>query len=544
MKVVVYKAQGKTGDLFDISFNPLIDFEILKNTRNIEKLEILTPKVSFEDGERILKNIYGESVLNKIIIAHDYYIKHGIKKFKTIEVIKTIKDKTVIPSPLAITKIEECITGKVVSISRLLKLSFELGLTEDMIMDIIQILYCERRIRMIPAIRKKRKSDICTFCEKEACNSCSLGFRRDDILLYAADNYNIGVPRTVEFKKKKLSESLDKAMLSLRHFLTFSKKKSAVLWCVPGSFDYFVIGELLSEFIKAGGKILYITAPCLLYEVEQEINNIIEDVNISTVYKDSYKYRDSDIIIASYSDYQCFHKAFDLVIYDDRMAFTERPLENMLSITSRAVKEKGRFLNITCFPDLNSKGYLYGNHTPEVIVIPVSYSRSPIPEPLIVLSRLLKVSIPQIVIDTVKWTIEDKLKVFIFVPNEESMTMVYDYLVNFGHIKNDLIDFSSTRDKTAIIKLKRREIQIIISNDFADAKVIIEDLNVVVINADNNIYNKDTLLYMASMANYHSKKKCGQVLFAVEKDNEIVNTTKEKIRGINKIAWESGYLRK
>lgn len=539
MEVIIYRAKGKNGCLYDMSVNPYVDFEILRNTRNIRTLEVLTPSIPLEIGEAILKGIYGKHFFKKIISTHDYFIRRELKKVKANLISNSITMGIKIPTSDEVERIENFIMGKVITINKLIEMQDELWLSQNNIMDIIQLLYCERRIKIIPAVRKIKSKQVCSFCEKKICNDCCLGFESKDVLLYAADNYNIGVPRKINFKRKKMSECLNKAFEGLNYFIASTKKKSAILWCVPGGFDYAILTEALANILTIGGKVLYITSSSLLYETKEELSSILEGINISIVNKSESNFKEIDITICSYSDYPCFHKAFDLVIYDERKSYLEKPLKNMLSISQRAVKEKGKLINITCLPEIKNLG-----HGQELITIPVTYTRSPIPEPLIVVSRLIKESMPQIVIDTIKWSIDDNLKLVIFVPNDESRLNIYNNIISMVDIKKELIDFSTPKDKTSIIKLKRKEIQILISSDFTDVNCIIEDLNVLVMNADDNIYTKVMLLHMASMADFHTKKKCGRVIFALEKESEGVTTTKDRIRGINKIAWENGYLKK
>jgi late competence protein required for DNA uptake (superfamily II DNA/RNA helicase) len=375
-----------------------------------------------------------------------------------------------------------------------------------------------------------------------SCNECCMDFRKDDILLYAADNYNIGIPRAVNFKKKKMNESLSKAFDGVNNFMEKSKKQNATLWCVPGSYDYSILSEAISKIILKGGKLLYVTSSLSLAEIEQELNNIFEDVSIAIVDRHTLKYKDIDITVCAYNDYSCFHKAFDLVVLDERMIYIDKTLKNMLSICRRAVKENGKLIHITHLPDLKSKVNISSSN--ELITIPVNSSRSPIPEPLIVISRLLNESIPEMVIDTINWSIKENQKMLIFVPNEEIRRNFYDKLLTLMDISSEIIEFSTTKEKTSIIKLKKRELQIVISNDVRDTLAVIDDLNVIVMNADHEAYSKEILLNMSAMAVYHTKKKCGQVIFVVEKDCDAVNKTKESIRGINKIAWENGYIKK
>lgn len=79
MEVYLYKAKGTGGAIYDFSFNPYIDHEILKRTRNIESFEVLG-KISIDRAKSIIDKINKTSMLDKIIKNTDFLVKKEIKK--------------------------------------------------------------------------------------------------------------------------------------------------------------------------------------------------------------------------------------------------------------------------------------------------------------------------------------------------------------------------------------------------------------------------------------------------------------------------------
>lgn len=540
MEVVIYKAIGRNGYLYDMSFSPNVDFEVLKQLRGVKSLEILTPNIPIETGEIILNDIYGKSLVKKFISSHDFIIKRDFRRFKIRGVNISLTTGSYLPGASEVSKIEDIIAGRVITLQKLCEI-FKEDISRTEIIEIVQMLYCERRIRIMPSARKLKKTYICSFCEKPICNNCCLGFKAEDVLLYAADNYNISAPRKINYKAKKMNECLTKANDAINNFTKNSKKTIAMLWCVPKSFDYHVLSEAISNIVINGGRILYITHSNDMKIVEGEINGIFDNLKIRCIEKDGISIKDMDVVICAYNNYICFHKAFDLVIYDSMRAYIDKPLNNMIDISYRAVKENGKLINITAIPELKPGNKV--DNSQELITIPVTKAKSPTPEPLIVISRTFRDQIPEIAIDLVRWSIKDKLKIIIFAPVEELQRNILNNLIVLGGIDEDLVDFSTPNSKEAILKLKRKEIMVVISTDIKDVENEIEDLNIIVINADNPVYNRYILVNMASMAELHNKKKCGQVMYIVEKENDEVSVTKERIRGINKIAWENGFMK-
>lgn len=545
VNVVIYKTRGKNGYLYDMSLNPLVDFEILKGTRKIEYLEVVTPEISVEEAEKILKNIYGiSSIVGKIVPSQDYLINNNLRRFKIKRISRIISSGCAIPSNDEISRVEEYIKGKIVSFHRLESLKQRLGIRYDRLIDIIQVLYCERRIKMIPSVRKIKNKCICSFCLREECSDCCLGFKNDDVLLYAADNYNFDIYSEININKKKMGESIKGAYDGVVSFIK-SKKDYALLWCAPNAFEYEVLKGGLFEVIKSGGKALFVTSTGLTNEVKENFKRLLEGARVDVTDGITPNFRDLDISICSYSDYPCFYKAFDLVIYDERLAFIDKPLDNMVFICQRAVKERGKFVNIACTPERKKKGIL--KYSPDIIAIPTNYAKNPIPEPRIVTSRYLKgpeAFIPPMAIDVIKWSLREGSSVIIFVPDDGSFNRMYYYLTSLEGIDRNIIDISEEREKETLLRFKKKEVKILISLDFRDALHVMEDVNVIVMDSDDEKYTIDTLVYMSAIAALNIKNKLGEVVFVASQETEVMSLAKSTIRGINKIAWEKGLIRR
>lgn len=537
MNVVVYKTTGINGCLYDMSFCPSIDFEVLRSLRGIKNMEILTMEVPLKVGEAILSDLSRRTMVKRLIGTRN--ISSEFKAyFETNPVI--LSTGTKLPNAEQVHKIEDVVIGRVISLRRLFDI-FRGEMHRDEMIEITQMLYCQRRIRMIPSVRRKKGKRICSFCEKEICNECCLGFDEDDVLLYAADNYSIGVPRAALYKPMKLNEVLTAARNEVNHFYQSAKKHIATIWCVPDAFDLAVMADMISHTIEDGGKILYITSDCDLTQTEERISELFFDLRTLIIDSDGLSIKNADFVVCSYNKYVCFHKAFDLVIYDSRNFYKQKPLPNMMDISLRAVKEKGKLVNITYIPEYGAGNRIYNEQ--ELIPIPVTASNSPTSEPLIVISRTFREQIPEIAIDLVRWSIKDGLKTLIFVPYEELGKNVHSNLTLLGNIDSNEIGFSSIKDKSSILRLKKKELSVVITDDVEDVDSQMGDINVIVINADHSGYNRNILFRMASMAEHHSRKKFGQVMFVVERENEEVSAVKDRIRGMNKVAWERGYIK-
>jgi late competence protein required for DNA uptake (superfamily II DNA/RNA helicase) len=544
LEVVIYKARGRDGYFYDMSLNPSVDFAVLKTTRNIERLEVITPKIKLDEAEKILKSIYTSSIIGKIIPSQDFLINNTLRKLKIERIKENILHRSVLPSPEIILRVENYIMGKVTTLQKLFSMEKDIGLGPKRIVDIIQILYCQRRIKMISSCRNNKGSEVCSYCGKIPCDECYFGFSREDILLYEAYNYNISIPVYIDYRKRKLQDSLLETYNSILTFIR-SRKASATLWCAPNSFSYEVVAGGIVEILKRGGKILYVTSPSQVYEVKEVLKDIIKGPRIDITDGITPDFKKLDVSICSFKGYPCFHKAFDLVILDERYSFLDRPIKDIMFICQKGVKEKGKFINITCSPDKQRKSVLKGST--EIIDLPISSTKNPIPEPRIITSRFLKGAeafIPPMAMDVIKWSLGEGSRVIIFVPDDRGLQMVYYYLTSKEGIDKDLIDISYTTNKSSLMNFMKRKSQILISLDFKDAVNVIEDVNVIAMYCDNEVYHVDTLVYMSAMAVAHMRNNLREVVFVASNETETISLAKTVIRAINKMAWEKGYLKR
>jgi late competence protein required for DNA uptake (superfamily II DNA/RNA helicase) len=517
----------------------------LKRTRNVKSIEIITPEVSIASAQDILKGVYGtSSVFGKLINSQEYLINSALRKFNINKVQRKITEGAYIPSNEDICRLEEHITGRIVTLAKLILIGKNMGFNEEQIINIIQSLYCERRIKLMPAVKRKGNKNFCTACNKEVCSDCCMGFNEEDILLYAADNYNLNKSKNIHVSKEKVTEVIKIARDGFYNFIK-SKRSNGILWCAPNSFEYDSVFYGIAEVVKKGGRVLYAASTFITNEALAAMTEALEGAKVDIIYGSEPDYKKNDVCICSYSEFPCFYKAFDLVILDQRFAFLEKPIQNLVYIYQKAVKEKGKFLNITCYPGSDKRSFF--RSSPEIISIPVTYRKNPIPEPRIITSRFLKGAeafFPQIVMDVIKWSMEENARIIIFVPSEGEVHKVYYYLTNIEGIDRDMIDVSYKKDKAPLLRFKRGELQILISMDIKDSTHIIEDLNIIVMNSDDIVYRVDTLINIAAMASRGTDKKLREVMFVATQENERLSLAKTTIRNINRISWEMGYIKR
>ena len=545
MFVDIYRAKGKNGYIYDITFNPIIDFNILKSTRNVKSMEIIAQRIEFQYAYSVIKSIYKMPAFLARLTANSRDISNIVFKRSKLKIkCSPIKYEKVDISNSDLSKIEEIIIGRIISLERLIEISKNLGYERGDTINIIQALYCERRIKMMPSRINRKNERICNISKKKACKDCSMGFKRDDILLYAADNYNVKITRNINIKKMELERMYNDAKVGVNNFIKLKNSNCSII-CAPGAFEVEVLSEPLGSIIKNGGRILFITSNISMRKVEEGFKNSIEGVKVKIIGDEFVNFRDFDICISSYENYKCFHKAFDVVVLDYMKAFIKEPPKNFICTAKRGTKEGGKFIFISCSGDELKNEKIDGSK----IMIPVSQHKNPIIEPRIVVSKVLNDEtpfIPEMAAEIIEWSISRNIRVFIFVPDEEKLHKVYFYITEIMKCKSDLVQISTEKEKDGIAYFRKGICSILISSDLKDALLNFDNVNVIVMYSDCKFYTLSRLINLSAIAveKNFNKFDTRQVLYVGSQESEEMSLAQKKIRYLNEVGWEKGYLKK
>ncbi|MCX7904526.1 MAG: hypothetical protein N2486_08430 [Caloramator sp.] len=529
MEVYVYKAKGTGGAIYDFSFNPYIDYEILKGTRNIESFEVIG-KTSVDRAKMIIDKINKTSMFDKLIKNTDFLVRKEFKKNGLKAEYKKISSGCALPSKKDIEFVEGKIIGRFFTLNDIIDY-FKRHYQYNYLLDILQVLYCERRISILPAFKEEGGKLYCNFCRRSFCEVCQFNFKESDLLIYAADNYNFSLKRNLGYKVPKLKDVKENAALDLLDFVK-SKKSNGLIFSAPHSFSIDILYHSFYEVLKNGGKILYVTSFNEVYGALENLKSTFYNKKISIIHDKFEDFRNNDIVISYKSNYVPFYKAFDLVILNDiYRAFSNERIIHFAA--KKACKDRGKFI-VACINPERYKGFSF-----EVIFLPYIYGNHLIPEPRIEISKALREGyyLPDFALDTLRWSVKDASKTIVFLPKRMQISVILDYLIMEGINKNQI---EYTSDFLTFLKGTKK---IYLTSDYSIAKNFSENVNVIVLNAHNECYEEDILVYLSALASLGKNKKVGEVLLVAENETEGISLAKKCIRSLNKAAWEKGYVK-
>ncbi len=295
-----------------------------------------------------------------------------------------------------------------------------------------------------------------------------------------------------------------------------------------------IFDEGIKWCLKEKKKILYIIdadreAVDILGILSGFIINYIDDKN-TRVYADK-------INVCNHNRGLYLDEKFDVVIYDEINCRPRYSRESIIKVMNCCSNSYGTMIGYSVEPIFDNDLTMYNFKKSK---------ETPIVEPRIITTRMnLEQEIPMVVYEYLEWSIKTNRKVIIYVPDNEKVDGVFNYLY---HIKDKL-----TRNifKKKIGKFDRKDVSrfilseygILITDDFNESYGGIHPLNIMVFFADSIDFNYKDLVYISNKVNRISMEEREEVIFLCKSETEHMDKCREILRELNKKAWEEGVLK-
>lgn len=320
--------------------------------------------------------------------------------------------------------------------------------------------------------------------------------------------------------------------------LNWAKGKEKILnvCTLPyNSSDIFL--KVVLFYLDNRKKVLYITEED---ESNIEIINLIKKCSAFREYSYIRKENiscDKNLIICNHEIALGIKEKFDLVIYNDISTFSKyKNCEVMENIIKNSTE--------------NNKCICYSLQSIFVnareITIPVRNNNMPLPEPRFITTRInLNEEIPFVMYEYLNFSMECNRKVIIYVPDEETVINLYNYLDNLKKNLSKNISFfiKGKTDRKVYESFSKIKRAIIITNEFKDFSCDLKDIDVIVYLAENTIYDCKKLMYICGKVGSKENTNRGEVIFLSGEVTIEMEKAKNIARSYNKEAWERNLLK-
>ncbi len=347
---------------------------------------------------------------------------------------------------------------------------------------------------------------------KPYCRLC-LSFKGED----AKKDYRIkkNIKLTLDYplsaKQKKIS---DEVVTCLK------EKKNVLIHAVTGAGKTELVYKAIEMYLSLGLHVGFATPrKDVVIDLKPRIQEAFKDARVIAVYGEHTKRLNGDIIVLTTHQLYRYNHYFDLLILDEIDAFPYAG--NRLLQTFFYNSVRGNYILLSATPSteildkMKREGRvleLFERYHKGKLIVPKVIEK---PEYFLIATCLKEL----------KRFITLKKPVFIFVPTIETGKNLFKLLSLF--IKDgSFVSSQEEMRKIDIEKFKNGDLKYLVTTSILERGVTVKDLQVIVFEADNYIYNKETLIQIAGRVGRKIGATNGEVLFIA---SDISNAMQEAI---------------
>ena len=331
----------------------------------------------------------------------------------------------------------------------------------------------------------------------------------------------------------KLDYSLSKAQKKLSDQLVknFSNKIDTLVNAVCGAGKTELIYGVLAHCLSLGKSVAFaVPRRDVVIELSQRIHMVFPNNSIVSVYGGHTEKLVADIVVLTTHQFYRYEKYFDLIILDEIDAFPFKDNKLLHQMFFRAVK--GSIIMMSATPSKDVIDY-FNHDDRQILELNTRFHKHPLPVPEVI-RRIGYFKIP-FLISTLKSFIQEGKKVFVFAPTISKCEFLYKIVKIF--IKNGTFVHSKCKDRSKIIAtFKKGQLDYLITTAVLERGVTFKDLQVIIYDADNDLYNSQTLIQISGRVGRKIDAPEGKVIFLVNKTtseiNDAIETIKQKNRNL------------
>ena len=334
--------------------------------------------------------------------------------------------------------------------------------------------------------------------------------------------------------KLDYSLSKDQKALSEKLVANYKNKIDTLVNAVCGAGKTELIYAVMAYCLSLGKTVAFaVPRRDVVIELSQRIHMVFPNNSIVSVYGGHTEKLVADIVVLTTHQLYRYERFFDLIILDEIDAFPFKNNELLRSMFFRATR--GGIIMMSATPSKDVLEYFNQNNR-AILELNTRFHKHPLPVP-IVIKRIGYLKIPYVVLQ-LKQFIKEGKKVFVFAPTISRCMFVFNLLKIF--VKNGTFIHSKCKDRSQkISKFKQGGYDYMVTTAVLERGVTFKDLQVIIYDADNELYDSQTLIQISGRVGRKIDAPEGKVLFLVNKRtveiDEAISTIENKNRHLQNL---------
>ena len=329
--------------------------------------------------------------------------------------------------------------------------------------------------------------------------------------------------------KLEYSLSRDQKKLSEQIVANYKNKIDTLVNAVCGAGKTELIYSVMAYCLSLGKAVAFaVPRRDVAIELSQRIHMVFPNNSIVSVYGGHTEKLVADIVVLTTHQLYRYEKYFDLIILDEIDAFPFKNNKLLNSMFFRAVK--GNIVMMSATPSKDVIDF-FSQNGKQILELNTRFHKHPLPVPKVI-TRIGVLKLPYLILKLRKF-IKGGKKVFVFAPTISKCESIYKIIKIC--MKNGTFVHSKCKDRAQIIsKFKHGEYDYLITTAVLERGVTFKDLQVIIYDADNGLYNSQTLIQIAGRVGRKIDAPEGEVIFLVNKRTSEIDDAIKTIESKNR----------
>lgn len=348
------------------------------------------------------------------------------------------------------------------------------------------------------------------------CRAC-IGFqgRKANIGFCVNRNVSLELKYPLSKKQKEISDSVVYAL---------SCRKNVLIHAVTGAGKTELVYRAMEETLKKGGHVGFATPrKDVVIDLLPRIEEAFPKARVIAVYGEHNSKLEGDIITLTTHQLYRYESFFDLLILDEIDAFPYKGSVVLESFFRKSIR--GNYVLLSATPSKEDIEKIKKDNG-VILSLYERYHHAPLPEPII--RQVSWLSSYYTVYRLLKELLDENKPVFVFVPTIAIGYRLYCFLKLFLQDGSFVSSEESTR-RIDIEKFKNGDLKYLVTTSILERGVTVRNLQVIVYNADHELYDSAALVQIAGRVGRKIDAKTGNVYFLGEEVTDQMKKAKEEI---------------
>ncbi|MCQ2966861.1 MAG: DEAD/DEAH box helicase family protein [Alphaproteobacteria bacterium] len=322
--------------------------------------------------------------------------------------------------------------------------------------------------------------------------------------------------------------SEDQKRISDAVVINWKSKKDTLINAVCGAGKTELVYHVIATCLSQGKNVAFaVPRRDVVIELYYRIKEVFPTNTVIALYGGHTERLEADIVVLTTHQLYRYEKYFDLIILDEIDAFPFKGDPLLGKMFFRAVK--GNIVMMSATPSKGVIEYFSGENR-AILELNTRFHRHPLPVPRVV-KKYGYLKFLWLYEKLKQFFLENKV-VFVFTPTIDRCEFVYKILSL--KLKDGAFVHSKCKDRTKIIQdFKLGKYKYLVTTAVLERGVTFKDLQVVVFDADNTIYDSQALIQIAGRVGRKIDAPEGEVIFLVNKETDEIRKAIGTIKSKN-----------